>query len=75
MRDDPEAVALRQAHVRWMRQMAEADDEMAQLETIAAVHPTLFLRFLLRVARWLHAGLSEQAEDARRAARATYEDD
>jgi hypothetical protein len=74
VKDDPESIRLRQEHVRWMREMGEADDLLTELETIASAQPVFFVRLLLRIARWIYADMSEQAEEAREAARGAYED-
>lgn len=74
MRDDPEAIKLREKHQDWMRTAGSATEAREEIETIVAVHPARFLRLILGLIRWCERKSLKCEEEARQDARATYED-
>lgn len=74
MRDDPEAIKLRQKHQDWMQTVGSATEAREELETIVFAHPAWFLRLMLRIIRWCERKSLECEEEARQDARATYRD-
>ncbi len=73
MKDDPESIKLREEHREWMRSVGDADEVVEEIETVAAVHSSWFLRLMLAIARWAQRGFHRGEEDARQAARETYD--
>lgn len=72
MRDDPEAIALREAHQQFVRDVGEATDAMQTIETV--LPPNWFGRLMLWLFARLRRAWAEEEEGLRFAARATYED-
>ncbi len=74
MRDDPESIALREEHSKAMRESGEAQEMLREIEMIAVFERTLFWRIMLRAVRWAANGYARLEEEARIAARKTYDE-
>lgn len=74
MRDDPESIAIRKHHADMTLARGEIDEMAAEIETIATTRPTPFALLLARLVRWIRRMAARDEEEARIAARETYDD-
>lgn len=72
MRDDPEAIASREKHQKWTRDVGAATEAMDEFETLLPTN--WFGRLTLRWFGYLRRAWAKKEEELRSAARETYED-
>lgn len=74
MKNDPDSIKLREQHAKAIQKSGIMHDMLDEMETMALVHPNLFMRVLLWAARKMVRVHDKATDVARIEARKTYED-
>lgn len=73
MKNDPESIKLREDHQEWIKTSAAARESLEQAEIVYGSNSSWCARMLLRAHQWIARKVLGHEENARLAARQTYE--